>query len=66
MCVSMPIDIVSAKVSDGPPEDDAADLGTGVWAGVVPVSISFGQPVPSPDLEPGLDIPDYLTEFRRS
>lgn len=64
--VSMPIDIVSAKVSDGPPEDDAADLGTGVWAGVVPVSISFGPPVPSPDLEPGLDIPDYLTEFRRS
>ncbi len=64
--VSVPIDIVSAKVSDGPPEDDEADLGTGVWAGVVPVSTSFGQPAPAPDLEPGIDIPDYLNDFRRS
>jgi nitroimidazol reductase NimA-like FMN-containing flavoprotein (pyridoxamine 5'-phosphate oxidase superfamily) len=64
--VSLPIDVLSAKVSAGPPEDDELDLGTGVWAGVVPVSLSFGRPVPAPDLEPGLDIPDYLARFRRS
>lgn len=64
--VSVPIDVVSAKVSDGPPEDEEFDLGTGVWAGVVPVSVSFGGPVPAPDLEPELDIPDYLSRFRRS
>ncbi|MGH8872357.1 MAG: pyridoxamine 5'-phosphate oxidase family protein [Acidimicrobiia bacterium] len=64
--VEVPIDIVSAKVSVGPPRDATRDMGTGVWAGVVPVSTSFGQPVPSPDLEPGLEVPDYLTSFRRS
>lgn len=64
--VSLPIDVLSAKVSTGPPEDEAFDLGTGVWAGVVPVSMSFGEPIPSPDLEPGLGVPDYLSAFRRS
>jgi hypothetical protein len=53
-------------VSQGPPEDDPADIGTGVWAGVVPMTTIYGQPVPSPDLEPGLDIPDYLSHYRRS
>jgi hypothetical protein len=64
--VSLPIDVLSAKVSTGQPEDEVFDLGTGVWAGVVPVTVSFGEPVPSPDLEPGLPTPDYLTAFRRS
>jgi nitroimidazol reductase NimA-like FMN-containing flavoprotein (pyridoxamine 5'-phosphate oxidase superfamily) len=63
--VSLPIDMVSAKVSDGPPEDDEADLGTGVWAGVIPVATFFGQPVPAPDLEPGIETPDYLSDLRR-
>ena len=64
--VSVPIDGVSAKVSQGPPEDDPADIGTGVWAGVVPMLTSYGPPVASPDLEEGIDVPDYLRHYRRS
>ena len=64
--VSMPLDAVSAKVSAGPPEDDIADLGTGVWAGVVPITTTYGDPEPSPDLEPNLEVPDYLTTYKRS
>jgi nitroimidazol reductase NimA-like FMN-containing flavoprotein (pyridoxamine 5'-phosphate oxidase superfamily) len=64
--VAVPIDVVSAKISEGPPEDDPADIGTRVWAGVVPVVTSYGYPVPSPDLEPDLKVPDYLTDYRRS
>ena len=64
--VHVPIGVVSAKVSTGPPEDDAADLGTGVWAGVIPVSTHYGEPIPAPDLEPGLEVPDYLRLFRGS
>jgi uncharacterized protein len=64
--VAVPIDLVSAKVSQGPPEDDAADIGTGVWAGVVPITTVYGQPVPAPGLEPNLEVPDYLTTYRRS
>jgi nitroimidazol reductase NimA-like FMN-containing flavoprotein (pyridoxamine 5'-phosphate oxidase superfamily) len=64
--IAVPIDVVSAKVSAGPPEDDPVDIGTGVWAGVVPVITTYGTPVASPDLEPGLNVPDYLREYRRS
>jgi uncharacterized protein len=64
--VAIPLDAVSAKVSAGPPEDDIADLGTGVWAGVVPMSTTYGDPEPSPDLEPNLEVPDYLTAYKRS
>ena len=64
--VSVPLDTVSAKVSAGPPEDDVADVGTGVWAGVVPMTTKYGDPEPSPDLEPNLEVPDYLTTYRRS
>ena len=64
--VSVPLDTISAKVSAGPPEDDVADLGTGVWAGVVPMITVYGDPEPSPDLEPNLDVPDYLTGYKRS
>jgi nitroimidazol reductase NimA-like FMN-containing flavoprotein (pyridoxamine 5'-phosphate oxidase superfamily) len=64
--VALPIESVSAKVSTGPPEDDPADIGTGVWAGVVPVTTTYGEPDPAPDLEPDLQVPDYLRSYRRS
>ncbi|MGH8951986.1 MAG: pyridoxamine 5'-phosphate oxidase family protein [Acidimicrobiia bacterium] len=64
--VQVPIDVVSAKVSVGPPEDDAADIGTGVWAGIIPMTTHYGEPIPAPDLEPGLEVPDYLRRFRGS
>ncbi|HLE95381.1 MAG TPA: pyridoxamine 5'-phosphate oxidase family protein [Acidimicrobiia bacterium] len=64
--IAVGLDEVSAKVHAGPPEDSESDLGTGVWAGVVPFELAAGAPLPAPDLEPGVDIPDYLTRYRRS
>jgi uncharacterized protein len=64
--VAIPLDTISAKVSAGPPEDDVADLGTGVWAGVVPMRTVHGEPEPSPDLEPNVEVPDYLIGYKRS
>jgi hypothetical protein len=64
--VAVGLEEVSAKVHAGPPEDAESDLGTGVWAGVVPLELTTGIPQPSPDLESGLQIPDYLTTYRRS
>ena len=57
---------VSAKVHASPPEDAESDLGTGVWAGVIPMALAIGAPQPAPDLEPGVVIPDYLSPYRRS
>ena len=43
--VRMEIEEASAKVDTGPPEDEPADLGLGVWAGVVPAGLTWGEPV---------------------
>ncbi|HET6167564.1 MAG TPA: pyridoxamine 5'-phosphate oxidase family protein [Marmoricola sp.] len=50
MVLALPLDEWSVKVSDGPPEDPAEDLDAPVWAGVLPIVTSYGDPVPAPDL----------------
>jgi uncharacterized protein len=64
--IAMPLEEWSMKISTGPPQDEPFDLDTGVWAGLVPIVTRFGTPEPSPDLEPGVDVPDYLIDFRQS
>ncbi|WP_314173616.1 pyridoxamine 5'-phosphate oxidase family protein [Streptomyces winkii] len=51
---------VSAKVREGGPVDDPEDLALPHWSGVVPVSRTYGTPVPSEDLAPGTALPGYL------
>ncbi|MGI9609462.1 MAG: pyridoxamine 5'-phosphate oxidase family protein [Acidimicrobiia bacterium] len=63
--IELTLDEVSAKVRTGPPVDEPEDLNTGVWAGVVPISVEFKEPTPAADLEPGIAPPEYLTEYRR-
>lgn len=53
------LDEASAKVRTGPPLDDGDDLDLPHWAGVVPLTVVAGEPVPSPDLAPGIEIPDH-------
>ncbi|TAM66793.1 pyridoxamine 5'-phosphate oxidase family protein [Mycobacterium sp.] len=55
---------VSAKVRSGPPVDDPQDVSLPHWAGVVPVSLTAGTPVPAGDLEPGTRVPPYLGKRR--
>lgn len=60
------LDEASAKVRTGPPTDPDDDIRTSpAWAGVLPVRLSTGEPLPSPDLRPGIDVPDYVTGYRR-
>lgn len=42
----VPLDEASAKVRTGPPVDDEADLARPCWAGVVPLTLVAGTPVP--------------------
>ena len=52
--LALPLDEVSAKVRTGPPIDDEADYSLPVWAGVVPIRQSAGEPVPDSRLVPGV------------
>jgi nitroimidazol reductase NimA-like FMN-containing flavoprotein (pyridoxamine 5'-phosphate oxidase superfamily) len=55
--IAIPIDVASAKVRTGGPLDDADDLESQAWAGVVPIRLVAGAPVPSDDLAPGIAVP---------
>jgi nitroimidazol reductase NimA-like FMN-containing flavoprotein (pyridoxamine 5'-phosphate oxidase superfamily) len=48
--LALPLEEWSVKVSDGPPDDAPEDLDAPVWAGVLPIVASYGDPVPAPDL----------------
>lgn len=58
------IEEASAKVRTGPPIDDEEDLALPVWAGVIPLSLSPGTPVPAPELEPDAKPPAYVKDYR--
>ncbi|MGB4858844.1 MAG: pyridoxamine 5'-phosphate oxidase family protein [Dokdonella sp.] len=50
----------SAKVREGGPADDAADLSLPHWAGLLPLRQGYDQPIPAADLSPDISIPDSL------
>jgi nitroimidazol reductase NimA-like FMN-containing flavoprotein (pyridoxamine 5'-phosphate oxidase superfamily) len=58
--LALPIETFSTKCRTGPPEDSKSDLDARVWAGVVPLTLTAGEPVDAPNLLPGIGRPDYL------
>ena len=60
--VTLPIREATAKTRGGPPVEDMA---LPHWAGLVPITTSFGPPVPAPDLGPGRETPDHARNYRR-
>lgn len=55
--LKLPLDECVAKVRSGPPVDDKEDLEWNIWAGVVPVQTSFGEPVGDAYCKKGLAPP---------
>src|SRR5882757_7099860 len=47
----------SLKISAGWPEDPEEDIASGVWAGVVPMTVSYGAPLTAPDVLAGTPVP---------
>ncbi|MGZ6779835.1 MAG: pyridoxamine 5'-phosphate oxidase family protein [Mycobacterium sp.] len=61
LALRLPIgDNWSLKISDGWPEDPAEDVAGEAWAGVIPMSIAFGAPLPAPDLRTGIPVPESV------
>jgi uncharacterized protein len=65
LLLAVPLEEVSAKVRTGPPKDDEEDLALPIWAGVLPFVTRVGDPDPSPDLTPGVDVPPSVTGYHR-
>jgi hypothetical protein len=58
--VSVEIESATAKLRNGPPDDQPEDLSRSVWAGVIPIHTVYGDPIPAPDLAVNILFPDYL------
>jgi nitroimidazol reductase NimA-like FMN-containing flavoprotein (pyridoxamine 5'-phosphate oxidase superfamily) len=65
LVLEMPIDEASAKVRTGPPLDEAEDFTTGYWSGLLPLHTMTGTPDADPTLTPGIDVPDYIRNYKR-
>ncbi len=65
LVLALPIAEWSVKVSDGPPDDAAEDLDLPVWAGVLPLHETYGEPSDAPDLRDGLEVPGYVRDWSR-
>jgi nitroimidazol reductase NimA-like FMN-containing flavoprotein (pyridoxamine 5'-phosphate oxidase superfamily) len=61
--LALPIVEGSAKVRTGPPVDDEEDYALDTWAGVVPISLSVGEPEPDPRLRAGVSMPEHVREL---
>jgi nitroimidazol reductase NimA-like FMN-containing flavoprotein (pyridoxamine 5'-phosphate oxidase superfamily) len=61
----LPIDEASAKIRSGDPVDDDEDYSMDVWAGVLPLSLSVGQPVDDAKLSSGIATPDHALNYKR-
>jgi hypothetical protein len=62
--MSLPLAEASVKIRNAPPIDDEEDLGSGVWAGVLPVRQVFDAPVPDPLLPAGIPVPEHIAQRR--
>jgi nitroimidazol reductase NimA-like FMN-containing flavoprotein (pyridoxamine 5'-phosphate oxidase superfamily) len=58
--LELPLDRYSTKMRAGPPGDDEADYDWPVWAGVLPITTTIGEPVPDDRLDEGIDIPAHI------
>jgi nitroimidazol reductase NimA-like FMN-containing flavoprotein (pyridoxamine 5'-phosphate oxidase superfamily) len=63
--LAVPLEEVSAKVRVGDPKDDEEDYALPVWAGVLPLALVPGAPVPDPLLDPAIPEPPYLAAWSR-
>jgi nitroimidazol reductase NimA-like FMN-containing flavoprotein (pyridoxamine 5'-phosphate oxidase superfamily) len=63
--LAMPIAEWSLKVFQGWPEDPPTDVAGPTWAGVVPLRLTAGTPVPAPDLTPGIAVSASIRALHR-
>jgi nitroimidazol reductase NimA-like FMN-containing flavoprotein (pyridoxamine 5'-phosphate oxidase superfamily) len=58
------LDEASAKIRTGPPIDDEEDMGVACWAGVLPLGLTAGAPVPDARCLPGFVPPQFARPGR--
>jgi len=65
LVMRLPITEFSAKIRQGPPIDDEEDYELSTWAGVIPLQMVAGQPIPDPQLDSAPKVPGYAEHYSR-
>ena len=55
----------SAKIRSGDPIDDEEDYALEVWAGVIPFTLSPGEPIPDLRLKAGISVARSVSNYKR-
>jgi len=58
--LSLPLAEASVKIRAAGPSDDDEDYELDVWAGVLPVSLTFGTPEPDPKMRAEIPVPAHI------
>ncbi len=61
--LSLALTEASAKVRTGPPLDDEEDYELPTWAGVIPLMLTTGTPLPDPRLPANIEAPGYAEKY---
>jgi nitroimidazol reductase NimA-like FMN-containing flavoprotein (pyridoxamine 5'-phosphate oxidase superfamily) len=62
--LALPLREASVKIRSGDPSDEPEDYAMDVWAGVVPVTVAFGEPVADPALRSGIGVPTHIKGYQ--
>jgi uncharacterized protein len=63
--LKLPIEEASAKIRTGGPKDDDEDYEMNIWAGVLPLNISPGDPIADDVLPEGIEAPEHVIRYSR-
>ena len=63
LLVAVPIEEFSSKVSERDVGDEPEDYTLPIWAGVIPLSLTPGAPIPDDRLLDGIDVPQSVKHF---
>lgn len=63
--LKLPINEASAKIRTGGPKDDEEDYAMEVWAGVIPLKVTPGEPVDDPLMQKRTPVPEYVSGYGR-
>jgi len=60
--LSVPLAEASVKIRTGMPADEPEDLDLDVWAGVLPMAVTFGAPDPDPAMGGEMPVPAHIRD----
>jgi uncharacterized protein len=60
--LSVPLTEASVKIRAGMPADEPEDLDLDVWAGVLPMAVTFGAPDPDPAMRQEIPVPAHIRD----